>query len=1117
MMKLTRIASTAVFLFVALLLVVSCTTAQSLTGTLRGTVTDPQEQAVPGAKVTLTSQATKAVLETETSSVGVYVFSGLQAGTYELQVAHQGFATYKNSNIHVLAAQVTDLGVSMSLAGTTTTVLVETGANVVQTESSQITGSFEGRSISEIPVQTGAILSVLNLSVFLPNTTTQLGGTSGAGGSVGGLRGRQNSFAIDGTDNNDPSVTSSSQQVIPDAVQELVINQNVYSAEYGRGSGGQFNVITKTGTNKLHFGAWLYNINRAYDAADNQEHANIANGSATDKRRFDFNRVGGDIGGPILRDKLFLYGAYEFNNLGAQATAPTIVVPTAAGYTQLNTLAANQQVRDILAQMPVAPAANPLDTLTVNGVAIPAGEANSVAPSFVNQQDYIINGDYSIDSRQTLHARYLKSRTRQPSFGASFPQGQFASFAAIDNRRAILNHVWTATPHLVNDFRGVYARFGQFFPLSGTAEQFPTLLFGDLGAIIGPNGNLPQHRAYNEYELGDTVTYTVGRHTFKAGGQYYWFTSPSEFLQNSRGQYAYGSLQELINDQVPSLPGLSLQGVGSGFFSGNSKNFNLFVQDDIKVSRKLTLNLGVRYDFFGNPAGTKLNALNSPANLPNSPLIFRVPKQDWNNVGPRVGFAYDPTGNGKWSIRGGASVAYDVIPQNFYTNANPVQRQVVLQPPSTCLGTFGPPPAWCSTGTGFLAGGAMHINFTPPTDQAGARAQTNQIMVDAYAPKVFSWSLGVQHEILKNTSVEVRYLGTRGIGLPIQLQLNSITAFDNGALPLPTYFSPSDIPATVSATAPTLAQFNSKRSVGALRRFGPEGFTGGVITAEAPGASSTYHGGAVEFLHRFSHGLQLRANYTLAKTLDNATNDLNTSTVNPRRAQDSYDITNEWARSSLDVRHKVALTWLYDLPTMSSGNGFVRGVVNGWNFSGSYLFQTGQPVTIISGVDSNGNGDSAGDRAILNSAGIEGTGSGVTRVCRDPASGATSVSAACSSANTVGYVANNSTARYVQAAAGAVSTLGRNTFSSEHINLWNMAIAKNTKVTERFNLQLRVEAYNVFNHPNFSLGTLNVFQDTTNATSSGYTNLLNLGPAFLNASFFNGGSRTVQLGLKLTY
>src|SRR5882724_320315 len=352
MMKLTRIASTAVFLFVALLLVVSCTTAQSLTGTLRGTVTDPQEQAVPGAKVTLTSQATKAVLETETSSVGVYVFSGLQAGTYELQVAHQGFATYKNSNIHVLAAQVTDLGVSMSLAGTTTTVLVETGANVVQTESSQITGSFEGRSISEIPVQTGAILSVLNLSVFLPNTTTQLGGTSGAGGSVGGLRGRQNSFAIDGTDNNDPSVTSSSQQVIPDAVQELVVNQNVYSAEYGRGAGGQFNVIIKTSTDQIHFKTWLYNLNRMYDAADNQEKAAIASGSTTDKRRYDFNRVGGEAGGAVLKDKLFLYGAYELNNLGQQATAPTALAPTSAGMQMLNSIAADQQVKDLLAQFP---------------------------------------------------------------------------------------------------------------------------------------------------------------------------------------------------------------------------------------------------------------------------------------------------------------------------------------------------------------------------------------------------------------------------------------------------------------------------------------------------------------------------------------------------------------------------------------------------------------------------------------------------------------------------------------------------------------------------------------------------------------------------------------------
>src|SRR6202022_2601700 len=198
----------------------------------------------------------------------------------------------------------------------------------------------------------------------------------------------------------------------------------------------------------------------------------------------------------------------------------------------------------------------------------------------------------------------------------------------------------------------------------------------------------------------DAVTRTAGRHTLKAGGQYYWFISPSDFLQNSRGQYGYSSLNELVNDRIPSKPNFTLQGLGSGFFSGNSRNFNFYFQDDIKVNSRLTLNLGIRYDFFGNPAGAKANALNAIASVPGTPLVFRVPKEDWNNIGPRVGFAWDPTGSGKWAVRGGASVAYDVIPWNFYTNANPIQLQVVFtSPAAACAGTFGTPPAWCPAGT----------------------------------------------------------------------------------------------------------------------------------------------------------------------------------------------------------------------------------------------------------------------------------------------------------------------------------------------------------------------------------------------------------------------------------
>ena len=1095
--------------------------AQNLTGTLRGVVVDQQSKAVPDASITVTNDNTGTSVTTTSSSAGTYSIPNLPSGTYKLKVEANGFASYLRTGIQVLSSQVTEVSVNLEIASATTTVLVESGANLLQTETSQISGSFDGNSISDIPVQSGAFLSVLNLAIFLPNTTTQIGGTSGTGGSIGGLRGRENSFSIDGTDNNDPTVTASTQQVIPDAVQELTVNQNIYSAEYGRGAGGQFNVITKTGTNNVHFGLWGYNTNRAYDASSNQE----GPAGLGHKRRYDFNRVGGDVGGAIIKNKLFYYGAYEFNNLGLQASAPTPLAPTAAGMTQLNAMAVDQQVKDLLAQFPIAPAQTNCSTppappapcaAIVNTVPIPLGTVQAAAPSYINQQDYIINGDYNF-GQQSLHGRYLKSRNRQPNFGASFPQAQFASSQAVDSRRVILNHTWTASSRLVNDFKGSFVRFTQFFPLNGIGQNFPTLTVDDLNAItLGPSGNLPQHRAFDEYTLGDSVSFTHGRHTLKWGGQYYWFISPSVFLQNQRGQYGYSSLNELINDQFPSKPGFTLQGLGNGFFSGNAKNFSLFMQDDVKVTSRLTLNLGVRYDFFGNPAGTKANALNAVASLPGTPLVFRVPKQDWNNVGPRIGFAWDPTGKGKWAVRGGAGVAYDVIPWNFYTNANPVQLQVVLNGRgAACAGTFGAPPAWCAspTGNGFLANGAMQgIVFTPPTTPAAARAQTANIMADAAAPKVFTWSLSVQREIMKNTSLEVRYLATRALELPVQLQLNSISPFELGAQPLPTYLSPSAVPATVPATAPTLQQFQALQT----RRFAAQGFTRGVITEEAPVGDSTYHGGAVEFLHRFSHGFLLRANYTFAKTLDNSTNDLNSSAVNPRRPQDSYNLRNEWARSALDVTHKVAITWLYNLPSPSWNNRFAHGAASGWEWAGSYLFQSGQPVTIQSGVDSNGNLDAAGDRAILNSAGSQGVGSLVSRVCRDPNTSATSVNNACASGNTVGYVANTPSARYIQAGAGAVPNLGRNTFNSPYFNVWNMSILKNQKLTERFRLQLRVDAYDVFNHPNYTFGNLSVFQTTANALSQNYANL-NTGSGFLDRTLFDGGSRILQLGLKFTY
>ncbi len=1129
-----------------LLLATTAAFAQQLNGELRGTVLDPEGKPVANAAVSVANEATNVSLTTETSAVGTYAFPVLPVGSYTLHVNVSGFAAYQRTGIQVRAAEVTGASPNLAIAGVSTQVQVASGADLLQTESSQLGASFDGAALVDIPTATGANLSVLNLSILLPNTTSQPGGVLGDGGSVGGLRARQNSFTIDGIDNNDPDVTGVSQPVIPDAVQEFVVNQNVFSAEYGRGSGGQFNVITKTGTNQLHLGAWLYNGNRAYDAADNQEIEDIAGGVRSGKRRYDFNRVGGEVGGPILRDNLFFYGAYEFNNLGEPAIAATALAPTSAGLATLNTLAVDSAVRNLLAQFPTAPLQTGSVTVfnrqgsTPVPVQIPVGNVNSTAPSYDNDQQYLLNFDWHL-GRHNLQLRSLNDRNRQPFYG-SFPQTQFASLGAIDSHRVTLHDAWTVSPHFVNELQGSFSRYSQYFPLSGVAQAFPSTFILDLSSIlIGPSiaPSLPESSVYNEYLLGDTATWIVKqRHTVKFGGQFYWFTAPLELLNLQRGEYAYFTLDSLINDQVP---GEAFQGAGNGFFSGNSKNFNLFVQDDIKVTSRLIVNAGLRYDFFGNPAGEQANALNSIANLPGTPLQFGVPKSDTNNFGPRLGLAWDPTGSGKWAVRAGGGIVYDWIPWNFAQNSLPVESQANLQvlnlgsPPFTssgvCQGSFGPPPAWCTNGgTGFLANGGLNINFVPPSTTAAARAQTSQLMANAQAPKVFTWSLSVQHALFRNSSVEIRYLGTRALELPVQLQLNSITPFDLGAQPLPTFIHASSLPASLPVTAPTLAQFLSLET----ERYAAQGFTGGPLTIAAPVGASTYHGGSVEFLHHFDHGLLLRANYTYSKTMDDATNELASSTVDPRRPQDSYNLQNEWALSALDVPHKVTISFVYDTPRVNWGGRVGAAVLNGWEWSGTYLFQSGQPVTIQSGVDSNGNLDSASDRAILNPNGAEGTGSLVNRVCRT-APGSTSLTitansnTACSPSLTVGYVADgpgglaagiNPNAKYIQAGAGAQANLGRDTYRSPALNTWNMAIMRTAKLGERVSLQFRAEAYDVFNHPNFTIGTPTVFPSAgpSDPANSAYASLTSVpGGTFLNPNIFNSGSRHIQFSLRIRY
>src|SRR5262245_25444640 len=400
--------------------------SQGQDGSLRGEIKDATGAIVSGAKVIAVNESTGVARETTSSSVGTYSFPNLLVGRYTVTVEASGFKKFVRKNVAILANQVSEAHAALEVRNIENTVEV-TGSELVATTSSQIGGSLTERGFDlPNPVLGG---NPLNFAVLFPNTTTQAGGVAGMGGSVGGNRPRNNNFTVDGVDNNDVVVTGPLPPVIADSVAEFNLLTNQFSAEYGHSTAGQFNVITKSGTNQLHGSAWYYGQNRNLNANDNLVNAVIQRGERSGPPRYDFNRTGGSAGAPIIKDKLFFFGAYEYQTRGRETTGVTIEAPTSAGLTALNSMAANSAVRAILAQFPAAsiqgvdeqgnPRVEP-----VNGVMIPVGPFQAFAPDFFTQHDFQTNVDATLGAHQ-LRGRFLYDRFRQPNVNADLPLSQF--------------------------------------------------------------------------------------------------------------------------------------------------------------------------------------------------------------------------------------------------------------------------------------------------------------------------------------------------------------------------------------------------------------------------------------------------------------------------------------------------------------------------------------------------------------------------------------------------------------------------------------------------------------------------------------------------------------------
>src|SRR5258705_4886792 len=344
------------YLFVALILAGVCSApamAQRLDGTLRVTVTDKMGAVILDAKVTVTNEGTSVGITATASSAGTYGLPDLLVGSYTGTVEKEGFKKTVSKGVQVESNQVAEFATTLEVGNATAVVEVTAGAELVKTESSELGSTFSGQAVHDLPLNTlGG--DVKEFAVFVPGTTTQQGGVLGSGGSIGGARPGFNGFNIDGVDDNRIDVNGPVQPVIQESVAEFTLLTNQFSAEYGHSAGGIFNIITKSGTNSWHGAGWEFNRNRNYDAPDNLMKQRLQSGQATELDRFDYNRFGGSIGGPIKRDKLFIYRAYEFQKERLASSGASRTKPTSAGFSQLQALNPHAAVTVILSQVPLA-------------------------------------------------------------------------------------------------------------------------------------------------------------------------------------------------------------------------------------------------------------------------------------------------------------------------------------------------------------------------------------------------------------------------------------------------------------------------------------------------------------------------------------------------------------------------------------------------------------------------------------------------------------------------------------------------------------------------------------------------------------------------------------------